>query len=44
MSETPPRIRGTAPFLGADNDYVFRDLLGLPDDEIARLVEARVIY
>jgi crotonobetainyl-CoA:carnitine CoA-transferase CaiB-like acyl-CoA transferase len=44
MSETPPQIWGSAPLLGADNDYVFRDLLGLIDSEIARLVEARVIY
>jgi crotonobetainyl-CoA:carnitine CoA-transferase CaiB-like acyl-CoA transferase len=44
MSETPTRIRGTAPRLGEDSDSVFRDLLGLPGDEIERLVEARVIY
>jgi len=44
MSETPARIRGTAPRLGEDSDSVFRDLLGLPGDEIERLVEARVIY
>jgi crotonobetainyl-CoA:carnitine CoA-transferase CaiB-like acyl-CoA transferase len=44
LSETPTRIRGTAPRLGEDSDAVFRDLLDLRDDEIARLVEARVIY
>lgn len=44
LSETPPRIRGTAPCLGEDNDYAFKDILGMPDDEIARLKEAKVIY
>ncbi|SEJ74257.1 Crotonobetainyl-CoA:carnitine CoA-transferase CaiB [Sphingobium sp. AP50] len=44
LSETPTCIRGTAPRLGEHNDTVFRSLLNLPDDEIARLVEARIIY
>ncbi len=33
-----------APALGDHNDYVYRQLLGLPDSEIARLVKERVIY
>jgi len=33
-----------APLLGEDNDYVFRELLHIPDDEIARLIEEKVIY
>ena len=32
-----------APALGEDNDYVFRTLLGLDDDEYQQLVEAKVI-
>jgi crotonobetainyl-CoA:carnitine CoA-transferase CaiB-like acyl-CoA transferase len=44
MSETPTRIRGTAPRLGEDSDNVFRDLLGLPQAEIERLTEAKIIY
>lgn len=33
-----------APALGADNEAVFRGLLGLSPDEIERLVEERVIF
>ena len=32
-----------APLLGQDNYYVFHDLLGMPDEEIARLVDEGVI-
>jgi benzylsuccinate CoA-transferase BbsF subunit len=32
------------PAIGRDNDHVFRDLLGLPEEEYRRLVEAEVIY
>ena len=38
-----PRITA-APALGDHNDYVYRQLLGLPADEIARLVKERIIY
>jgi crotonobetainyl-CoA:carnitine CoA-transferase CaiB-like acyl-CoA transferase len=44
MSETPPRIRGTAPSLGADNHYVLCELLGLSEDEMKRLADEQVIY
>jgi len=44
LSETPARIRRTAPLLGGDNDHVFRRLLDMEADEIARLEQARVIY
>jgi crotonobetainyl-CoA:carnitine CoA-transferase CaiB-like acyl-CoA transferase len=37
MSETPAHIRLPAPSFGEHNDYVFRELLGLSDEEIARL-------
>ena len=33
-----------APALGRDNDYVYRDLLGLSDAEIAQLAEEQIIY
>ena len=32
-----------APVLGEDNDYVYREVLGLDDEEYRRLVEAKVI-
>jgi benzylsuccinate CoA-transferase BbsF subunit len=37
-------IYKSAPLLGEHNDYVFRTLLGLSQDEIDRLVEDKVIY
>ena len=43
MSETPIAF-GEYRNIGADNDYVFGHLLGLPPAEIARLEEAGVIY
>jgi benzylsuccinate CoA-transferase BbsF subunit len=39
----PPRVTA-APVLGQDNDYVYRQLLGLSEAEIAHLVAAQVIY
>jgi crotonobetainyl-CoA:carnitine CoA-transferase CaiB-like acyl-CoA transferase len=33
-----------APLLGEDNDYVFRELLGITEDEMKRLEENQVIY
>jgi benzylsuccinate CoA-transferase BbsF subunit len=33
-----------APLFGEHNDYVFKTLLKMPDSEIARLTEAKVIY
>jgi crotonobetainyl-CoA:carnitine CoA-transferase CaiB-like acyl-CoA transferase len=32
-----------APVLGEDNDYVYREVIGVDDDEYQRLVEAKVI-
>ena len=37
MSETPPHVRLPAPSFGEHNAYVFGELLGLSDDEIAQL-------
>ena len=33
-----------APVLGQHNDYVYGELLGLSDDEIAKLIEYQIIY
>ena len=33
-----------APRLGQDDEYVFKELLGLSDDEIAELVESKVAF
>jgi benzylsuccinate CoA-transferase BbsF subunit len=43
FSKTPSRITKAAPVMGESNDYVFRELLGLPSDEIGRLVDEGVI-
>lgn len=43
LSETPGTVRHPGPELGEHNDEVFRGLLGLGDDEIARLRLAGVI-
>jgi crotonobetainyl-CoA:carnitine CoA-transferase CaiB-like acyl-CoA transferase len=37
FSRTPAHVRLPAPTFGEHNDYVFRDLLGLSDDDIAAL-------
>ncbi len=37
MSETPTHVRLPAPCFGEHNAYVFRELLGLTDEEIAAL-------
>jgi benzylsuccinate CoA-transferase BbsF subunit len=33
-----------APRLGQDDEYVFKELLGLSDDEISELVESKVVF
>ncbi len=40
MSTTPGSIRQAACCLGQHNDYVYRDVLGMPNDEVARLRQA----
>jgi len=42
--EWPEHRIEAAPVLGQDNDYVYRELLGLSDDEVDRLVWDQVIY
>jgi benzylsuccinate CoA-transferase BbsF subunit len=44
MSATPPRITRTAPLLGEDNQYVLNGLLGLSEDDVQQLAEAKVVY
>ena len=43
FSETPLHIRNPAPALGQHNDFLYRDLMGLGDDEVQRLTEERHI-
>ena len=42
MSESPGHIRLPAPTFGEHNDYVFRELLGLSEEELAALEAAGV--
>lgn len=42
LSKTPYELK-RAPLLGEHNDYVFKGLLGLSDEEVAELVKAKVI-
>ncbi len=44
MSDTPGDIRRHAPSEGEHNEYVYGELLGLSQDEIARLAADEVIY
>ena len=43
LSETPCQIERAAPCLGQDNQYVYSEILGLSDDEIADMVVEGVI-
>lgn len=43
LSDAPRTIRHGPPRLGEANDYVFRDLLRLPDDEIETLRQSGII-
>jgi formyl-CoA transferase len=43
LSATPGSVRAVGPALGADNDDIYRGLLGLGDDELDRLSKAGVI-
>ena len=44
MSKTPGGVQSRAPLLGEHNSYVFGELLGLPQEEIDRLVAEKVLY
>lgn len=43
-SKTPVNVHKAGPVMGESNNYVFGELLGLSGDEIARLVEDKVIF
>ena len=43
LSHSPARYGRAAPVRGQDNDYVYRQLLGMSDDEIAELREQGTI-
>jgi len=42
LSVTPGRVTGPSPVLGEHNEHVFGELLGMSQDEIARLVDEGV--
>ena len=44
LSETPGAVRRPAPLLGEHNEHVFGKLLGKTGEEIAQLIEDKVIY
>jgi crotonobetainyl-CoA:carnitine CoA-transferase CaiB-like acyl-CoA transferase len=43
FSSTPAQVTRYAPLLGEHNEYVFGELLGMPQEEIQRLVAEGVI-
>jgi crotonobetainyl-CoA:carnitine CoA-transferase CaiB-like acyl-CoA transferase len=43
MNKTPLSIRKPPPCLGEHNDYVFKDVIGMPEDEIAKLEKEQII-
>ncbi len=44
FSETPAKVHSASPLIGQHNEYVFGELLGMPDTEIRQLMEEQVIY
>jgi len=44
FSETPARVTKASPLLGEHNEYVFGELLGIPEREMKRLQDERVIF
>jgi len=44
LSDTPGAVRSSGPMLGQHNEYVFKQLMGLSDDEFNSLREQKVIY
>jgi benzylsuccinate CoA-transferase BbsF subunit len=44
LSKTPGELRWAAPVMGQHNEYVFTEILGLSQKEIATLIEEKVIY
>jgi crotonobetainyl-CoA:carnitine CoA-transferase CaiB-like acyl-CoA transferase len=44
LSKTPPGPSKRDPLLAEHNDYFYKELLGMSDDEYQNLVEEQVIY
>ena len=44
FSATPARVTGPAPLLGEHTEYVLGELLGMPEEEISRLVAEKILY
>jgi len=44
LSKTPGELRWAAPVMGQHNEYVFKEILGLSQEEISKLTEEKVIY
>lgn len=44
LSATPARFEKASPLMGEHNDYIFGKLLGMSQQEIAQLIEEKVIY
>ena len=44
LSETPARLDRPSPCLGEHNDYVFGEILGMPEDQLKALQDEKVIY
>jgi benzylsuccinate CoA-transferase BbsF subunit len=44
LSKTPGELRWAAPVMGQHNEYVFKEILGLSQEEIVKLAEEKVIY
>ena len=43
MSETPGGPRRAGPLLGQDNEFVYRDILGMPDEEFVQYIIDEVV-
>ena len=44
LSGTPARVARASPLLGQDNDYVYRTLLGMGDEELSQYIAEGAIY
>jgi benzylsuccinate CoA-transferase BbsF subunit len=44
LAETPGRLRWAAPALGEHTALVLREVLGMSDDEVARLIDCKVAW
>jgi hypothetical protein len=44
MSGTPGRVKWSCRPLGFDNRYVLKKILGLPEEEVKRLLDEGVVF